>query len=187
MPKSLPSPELLRKLLRYDADSGTLYWNNRTPDMFEDGKRRAASICNQWNSKNAGNMALTSTCSGGYRIGAVNGVMVRAHRAVWAINFGYWPNMQIDHINGVRSDNRIENLREVCHQDNMRNIKAPSTNTSGHVGITFLKSEGKWKAGISVDGKTKHLGVFQEKSAAISARKDAEAKYGFHENHGRFE
>lgn len=91
----------------------------------------------------------------------------------------------IDHINGVKSDNRISNLRDVPHDENQRNRCAPKCNSSGVVGVCRDKETGKWQSYISRDGERFNLGRFNDSDAAVAARKSAERLYGFHENHGR--
>jgi hypothetical protein len=97
---------------------------------------------------------------------------------------GEWPNGQVDHINGDRSDNRICNLRIVDSQQNCRNQKLRKTNATGTMGVYFHKLTGKWTAQIMQSGKRIHLGLFDTKEGAISARKLAEVGYGYHPNHG---
>ncbi len=96
-----------------------------------------------------------------------------------------WPRDQIDHINGVRTDNRIGNLRSVTSRENSRNLKLPTNNTSGRIGVMWSGRDSKWLAVIQVDGGKKHLGYFDNFEDASNARKAAELKYDFHENHGR--
>ena len=179
-----PTPETLRKLLRYEPDTGKLFWLERTTDMFDDGIRSAEQRCRMANSRNTGKEALTASCHG-YRMGRVNYARVSAHRVIWAMVNGEWPVDQIDHINGVRDDNRIENLREVSTQENLRNQKVRSTNTSGKTGVYRRGKTSAWYAQIVVSGKCIHIGTFSDKNLAIEARKDADSDYGFHQNHGR--
>ena len=179
------SIETLRKLLIYDPEAGTLTWRERGAEWFKDGKRGAENSARTWNTKNAGKTAFTFTDNRGCKQGAVFKVNYKAHRVVWAMHYGAWPVDQIDHINGNPSDNRIANLRDVSHKENMRNRKLPSTNTSGHVGVCWHRKARKWHAQIQVGGVNKHLGEFDEKADAIATRAAAEIKYGFHENHGR--
>ena len=85
-------------------------------------------------------------------------------------------------------NNRIDNLRDVDHVTNGRNQRTPTNNTSGVCGVYQDRrrgKEGKWIARIKVDYKAIHLGSFDTLEAASSTRKEAEIKYGFHENHGR--
>lgn len=120
----------------------------------------------------------------GYLFVHVRGFNHRVHRVIWVMATGVAPE-QIDHINGNRSDNRIENLRSVSNQENARNQKLRCTNSSGHAGVCWHTRFDKWIAQIRIDGRYKYLGMFAEKDAAIAARKSAEAVYGFHENHGK--
>ena len=101
------------------------------------------------------------------------------------MHHGAWPKKGIDHINGITDDNRISNLRDVSQSDNMRNMTTPCRNTSGRIGVYWFARDCKWQAQIRADGKTKHLGYFDDINDAIAARKAAEIEYGYHENHGR--
>lgn len=121
----------------------------------------------------------------GYRVVEINYVPYKVHRIIWCMETGNWPIRQIDHINGIRDDNRIENLRDVSPRGNSRNRAKSSRNTSGEVGVYLHKETGRWRAMIRVDQKLIHLGLFKDKQDAIRARKRGENKYGFHENHGR--
>ena len=109
----------------------------------------------------------------------------RVHRLVFLYMTGKFPVYEVDHINGIQSDNSWSNLRDVKHIHNMRNQKLPTHNTSGRIGVWFDKERNKWAAEISILRKKRFLGRFLEKSDAIIARKEAEILYGFHENHGR--
>ncbi|HFN5074003.1 TPA: HNH endonuclease [Pseudomonas aeruginosa] len=91
--------------------------------------------------------------------------------------------LHVDHINGIPSDNRIENLRAVRHAENMRNMRMPKSNKSGVCGVQAAGE--KWIASIRFERKVIHLGTFSNIEDAISARKNAERNYGYHENHGR--
>lgn len=184
MTKDLPSPELLRKLIRYDPETGKLFWRTRTADMFPH-TGRAARICKTFNSQLAGKEAFTSLNGDGYQQGTIFGRYYPAHRVIWSIHYGTWPDDQIDHINGVRNDNRIENLRDVSQHENQRNAKKRDDNTSGVTGVYRDKATGKWEARIRVYGRLKYLGSFGNIEDAASARKAAEAEFGFHKNHGK--
>lgn len=183
--EDLPAPEDIRKLLRYEPDTGKLYWLERTPDLFEDGKQSAETVCRRWNTRYAGKEALTSDNGKGYRQGAIFSRVYFAHRVIWAIAHNEWPADQIDHINGVKNDNRIENLRAVTNQENHKNQKLSSNNTSGVTGVYWRPARRKWQVRIYVNGRLLHLGLYVNKDEAVAARKAAEVKYGFHENHGR--
>lgn len=185
MNRSEITPNFLRKLLSYDPDTGALTWRARTAEMFS-GCSNPIHQCNAWNAKYAGTLTDTQDGQGYVRL-SVFDVKIRAHRAAWAIYYDEFPMNFIDHINGVRSDNRINNLRDVPKILNHRNMKLAKNNTSGSVGVTWNKALKKWEAKIHVNGKTKYLGVFLDRDDAISARLSASASNNFHINHGRLQ
>ena len=92
---------------------------------------------------------------------------------------------EIDHVDHDRSNNKWNNLRVVCRKLNSRNLSKNKTNSSGYTGVNWHTSKNKWRAYIMVDYKQVYLGLFKEKEDAIAARKAAEIKYGFHNNHGK--
>lgn len=178
------TPELLRQLISYDPETGVLLWKERDVSFFRDTEgRSAAHACANWNSRYAGTPALNSPALAGYREGDVFKVRIQAQRAAWMIHHGETPDT-IDHINGDRSDNRLMNIRNGTQTDNMRNIKRNRLNTSGQMGVAWDRSKGKWMAYIRA-GKRIHLGRYDRIEDAIIARKAAEKRFGFHENHGR--
>ncbi len=171
----LPPAELLRKLLRYDADTGYLYWLPRPEEMFPAGNGL------QWNGRFAGRRAFTAI-SGGYYVGAIHYQNYMAHRIIWKMTYGVEP-IEVDHINGVRTDNRLSNLRNVTSAENSRNSGRDSRNTSGVTGV-YRHFDGRWRARIWVNGRARCLGCFHAFDDAVRARKAAEAEIGFHQNHG---
>jgi hypothetical protein len=173
-------PALLRKLLRYEPETGKLFWLPRSAEIMPPGLHAAA-----WNGKYAGKEAFTATGSHGYRASRVCNVQCLAHRLIWAFVHGSWPEGQIDHINGDRQDNRIANLRVVDAATNARNKCISSRSTSKIAGVYWAAHAGKWRAEIKVGQKRQHLGYFTDKSAAAFARKTAEMWLDFHPNHGR--
>lgn len=177
--------DLLRRVLRYEPETGKLTWRHRTPEMFSDGKYSRERRCSTFNALHADCEAFTSDDGNGYLQGTLFFVGYRAHRVVWALHYGYWPIEQIDHINGIRSDNRLINLRSVSSPENNRNQKLLSTNSSGTTGVSFDKRSGKWEAYIGVNGKRRLLGYFAAIAEAKTARKNAEVQFGYHANHGR--
>lgn len=180
MDKRLSIPvETLRQLLVYDPDTGFLYWLERPKEMFASDR-----LCNAWNAKLAGKRAFTAERSG-YGTGSILGCLYCAHRVAWALYYGSWPQFEIDHINGIRSDNRIVNLRCVHHADNLKNQKLRSTNTSGVTGVYFCNTYKKWVSKIKVNYKNISLGYYSSFQEAVKARKLAELIYNFHPNHGR--
>jgi hypothetical protein len=183
--KNLTSADL-NLLLEYKEDTGLLYWKQRTPDSFSASKKYSAvRICSSWNVKHAGKEALNHKTKHGYLTGCVLSVPFMAHRVIWCMHTGFWPENFLDHINGDRSDNRLINLRQATALENARNLKLYRKNTSGVPGVCYKKQVRKWIATIRVCDARVHLGYFSEKPDAIAARKKAERFYGFHENHGR--
>ena len=177
------TPEKLRQLLRYEPDSGELFWRERTPDLFM--IPTSQSQCDAWNRKHAGQKAFTYLAKHGYLVSNISKLPFYAHRAAWAIYHGVQPSGKLDHINGIRTDNRIINLREVTNAENARNMAISSANTSGVSGVYFHAQTGKWCVQISAYGRKVGLGLFTEKSDAIIARKAAERVLSYHPNHGR--
>ena len=110
-----------------------------------------------------------------------------SHRLAWLYIHGEWPSDEIDHINHIRTDNRISNLREATYIENGRNTSLHSDNTSGVSGVSWNKRANKWRARITVNREEKFLGHFRDFESACIARKEAEIKYEFHENHGKLE
>lgn len=108
------------------------------------------------------------------------------HRIVWEMHNGSIPDlMQIDHIDQIRTNNKIENLRLVTSAENNRNQTMQHNNTSGYTGVTWRKDRCKWSARIEFEGKVRYLGNFSKFDEAVAARKLAEHMFGFHENHGK--
>lgn len=186
--KALPSQEALRQLMDYNSEAGALTWRTRSESDFEpSATRSAAHICALWNVRYAGAEALNCASGGGerggYNEGSLLGQRVKAHRVIWKWMTGQEPE-QIDHINGMRRDNRWANLRNVAWAENARNHKRRSDNTTGIVGVYWYpheRKQGKWLVRVG----SKHIGYFHCLGQAIRARKAAEKQHGFHKNHGR--
>lgn len=180
------TPELLRQLLRYEPETGKLFWKPRSPFHFVSENRLSKEArADVFNKQNAGKMAFYDAGKG-YMATKIMGVSLKAHRVAWAIYYGEWPDGQIDHINHNRSDNSIGNLRVVSNAENQRNGGMRSDNKSGVCGVIWSSDRNKWRARITVNGKIKNLGCFTLLADAVGARKAAEASYGFHPNHGQY-
>lgn len=178
--------EILKELILLDKSTGRMQWKERKPSHFAaSGKRGPDHICKNWNSRNANTPALECIDGSGHLTGRIFNNLLYAHRVVFAMTVGHWPSHSIDHINGDPADNRIKNLRDVPHIENLRNQVTRKNNTTGVNGVSFNKRLGKWMAHICVKGKYTHLGFFLIKEAAISARQAANIEFGFHQNHGR--
>lgn len=83
--------------------------------------------------------------------------------------YGSWPKSELDHINGVRTDNSIGNLRESNRFEQNQKLSTRSDNNSGIKGVSKRERDGKWKAAITIDGTYKFLGDFDTKSDAALA------------------
>lgn len=106
------------------------------------------------------------------------------HRLAFLWMTGAWPEHEVDHINGDRSDDRWVNLREQTHQQNIHNMGAlPRHNTSGFLGVDWVKKVGAWRANITVNRKLKFLGHFPTPELAHAAY--LKAKDELHPTHMR--
>lgn len=126
--------------------------------------------------KRAGDIA--GTLNQGYRIIFVDYWPYKASHLIWLYVTGELPSdgMVIDHINGIRADDRWKNLRLATHAENARNRGKCGRNTSGKVGVHPI-NDLLWGAEIGVGGKNIKLGRFECKEAAIEARCAAERHY----------
>lgn len=144
----------LKELLVYDPATGVFTWRV---------SRRACT---------AGSIAGSD--KDGYRRIGISNHMYHAHRLAWLYTHGAWPEQQIDHINGIGSDNRIENLREASPSENMQNRRGNTNNSSGYAGVT--RSRGGWQAQIMSGGVSYFLGRFNDPEAAHAEYLAAKAK-----------
>lgn len=177
-------PEHIGQLLRYDAGSGILFWKRRSLEMFSHATYNPVRAAAAWNGRYADKEAFTSVGNHGYREGAINGRTYLAHRVIWALYCGFWPEAGIDHIDGDRLNNRISNLREADQASNCKNQAGKCTNSSGETGISWRPDRNKWRARIVVGYREIALGSFDTYDAAVAARRAALIEYGFSPRHG---
>jgi len=128
--------------------------------------------------------AVGFICSDGYIKIYYKDKYISAHRLAYLLYYKESPN-QIDHINHVRSDNRIVNLRNANCKINSMNLSKFKNNTSGVTGVRFHKKMDKWVAQIKINRIFRHIGSYAEWFDAVCARKSMEYKLGFHKNHGK--
>lgn len=170
------TPSLLRELLEYDPTTGKLFWKARDVRFFNNAGSQFI-----WNATYAGKEAFKVPNFQGYKHQIIFKTSLLAHRVVWAIEYGKWPEKSIDHINGTFHDNRLKNLREADDSVNQRNRVMGSNNTSGYTGVTKNKS-GTYSAFIL----KKRLGTFKTLEEATKARDEAQATTpGFTARHGK--
>lgn len=148
------SHEELRRLLHYNPDTGQFTWR-----VTRRGKARKGSV------------AGTKTPNTGYYQLAINRTIYKQHRLAWFYMTGKWPENQIDHINGIKDDNRFHNLREATNSQNLHNIGAKSNNKTGYKGVSLHKPAGKYVANIMIKGKQLYLGIFDTPEEAHEAYK----------------
>lgn len=154
-----PISEQYRSALQYVPETGALLWKATT------GPRcRVGAVAG-------------SIDTHGYRQIKIHGKTILAHRIVWAMFNDRMPLGRLDHINGNRLDNRIENLREVTDSQSAFNIGMKANNTTGAKGVCYRRSTGRWLVQIGVGGRKLFVGSFASKEEAITARADAEAKH----------
>ncbi len=137
---------------RFDYDPGTGLFTHRRKRGFRGGEPAG------WYDR-----------KGYLRVGTGSGHQYFAHRLAWLWVHGDWPIMEIDHINGIRDDNRIANLREATRSQNLANAGRLPSNTSGFKGVSFSKSVQRWHATITIGGKQKHLGYHDTAAEAHAA------------------
>lgn len=160
----------LKSLLNYNPATGEFTW-----------------LVNQGTRGRVGDVAgglWTGRSGKSYFYIKIAGKTYSAHRLAWLYFYGEWPKDQIDHIDQNSLNNRLNNLRDVTHAQNQKNQKIPKNNNSGTIGVYFCRRDQRWETRIQVNRKSIYLGSFKLKEDAITARKEAEVKYGFHPNHG---
>jgi hypothetical protein len=175
-------PALLRNLLRYEPETGKLVWLARPVEMFENCMQSAESRAKAWNTRWANVEAFVSP-SQGYRYGRIFRQIYPSHRVIWAMQAGFWPDVDIDHINGNRSDNRWSNLRCANRSENLRNKGLCGRNKSGVKGVSWDAKWEKWRATINVNRRQTNLGRFVELADAAAAYR---ASIAMHGEFGRF-
>lgn len=163
--KPLPEQDYLNYLFTYNPDTGVFTRNVRLGGRASVGQ------------------VVGARTSFGHLTTNITGTAYLLHRLAWKMYYGVDPSY-IDHINGVPSDNRISNLRDVEFKVNYKNQKRRG-NSTGYMGISKRDGYEKWRVRITSGRKLIHVGDFNSIEDAIKARKDAEMIYGFHKNHNR--
>jgi hypothetical protein len=151
------------QLFRLDPDTGFVYWR--------EARGRAG----------AGSRAGTPDGQG-YRQVRIDGAIVKEHRLVFALANGSWPLQEVDHINGERSDNRPNNLRDVAPAVNKQNRVVPATNAAVPL-LGVARCRRRFRANISVGGAQRHVGVYATATEAHEAY--LAAKRRLHEGFSR--
>ena len=135
----------ISKLLKYDPETGKLFWLPRPVEMFPKETKFCGGIellARSWNTKNAGKEVTRTTL--GYICPRILGRNYAGHRVAWLLHYGKWPEHHIDHINGIKTDNRITNLRDVPREANMQNMRLQKRNKTGVPGVGWCNIFIKW-------------------------------------------
>lgn len=140
----------VRSLLSYDAETGRFTWLSQHGG-FVLGEEAGGKI------------------GTGYVAIRIDGRRYRAHHLAWLLAYGCFPSLEIDHINGIKADNRLDNLRLATRSQNAANVGARKTNTSGFKGVSWCSRRQRWRASIGCSGKRKFLGYHDTPYAAAQA------------------
>lgn len=151
--------EDFRRVLDYDAETGAFSWRVTNSNRAVRGSNAGTPHCR------------------GYVVVTVFGRKFLAHRLVWFYVHGEWPPHEIDHINLDPSDNRLSNLRLATRAQNERNKRSRRDNASGAKGVQWHAEGRKWMARIRTNGKTKYLGLFEDKAEAAAAYERAAVEH----------
>jgi hypothetical protein len=112
----------------------------------------------------------------GYRHITWRGKVHKSHRLIFMLHYGYLPP-EVDHINGDRADNRIENLRPATRSENQCNRNALASNTSGYSGVSWHKASKAWLVRVMKNGKSHLIGYFKDLELAGLVAAEARCLY----------
>ena len=152
--------DYVQELLDYNPYTGNLIWKKILSPR-----------------RQVGDIAGCDKHRTGYSQVQINGKQYAIHRIVWLWVYGDWPKQQIDHINGIRSDNRLVNLREASPKENQQNRGINKNNTSGYRNVSWDKYAKKWRAQFYREGKLYILGLYDSPEEANVVYLKEKAKY----------
>ena len=147
----------LQSIFTYDPFTGVVTWTHGVSNM-------------------PANSIAGCTNQSGYKVVTVEGKSFRLQRVIWILMFGHIPDgFYVDHINGNKLDNRLQNLRLATNSQNQQNRPAPKNNTSGYRGVTWHKQANKWMARLCHNKRRITIGFYDTPHEAYQAFKN-EAK-----------
>jgi hypothetical protein len=152
-------PQPIQEYLDYNPDTGIFIWKKSPSKKVKEG-------------------SIAGFMQNGYVAITFNGELQYAHRLAWLFIYGKFPDNVIDHINGIKTDNRIDNLRDVTYAVNNQNQKKGHFDSkSGKLGVSWNSSKNKWVAKIGLNGKQRHLGYFDDVDEANDIYQKAKNLY----------
>ena len=155
-PHSILTQDEVRRLFTYNPETGDVV------RRVSAGRRFAVGT------------VLKSMNDEGYIRTRINLREYKIHRLIWLYVHGVWPSGDIDHINGIKSDNRLANLRDVPRSLNQLNRHSPSRrSTSGFLGVSLDRQTGRWMAQVGFQGKMRRIGSFETPEEASDAYRSA--------------
>lgn len=154
----------LRELVNYDPDTGIFTWK-----VYRNSQAKVGDV-----------IGSGHTSPSGYRVAMIDRTFYQQHRLAWLYVYGEWPKEQVDHINRVKTDNRICNLRAVYGFENAQNAMTRSHNTSGYKGVHLVRTTGRWRAQLRVNGRRIDLGTYDNPEKASAAYIDGVKKFCTH-------
>lgn len=169
----------LLELFDYNPETGQFIFKQRPREEFYDFR-----AFRTFQGKCVGKVAGWRHVAG-YTSIRVDGGSYLAHRLAWLYCHGEWPPHEIDHKNGDRADNRLQNLRPATKKENSRNQSLRITNKSGVNGVIWDKRKKAWRADVTYNSRFIYLGQFKTIEEAAAARKAGERVLGFHAGHGK--
>ena len=146
-----PRCAITKGALSYDPETGRFTWIEYPGGPVRAGQRAGCKDCH------------------GYRHVKIAGKKLAEHRLAWLFVHGFDPPEQVDHINGIKDDNRIANLRLATAAENGQNVGKRRKNKSGYKGVHWHARGKKFQAQIMANGRRKSLGLFKSAEEAAAA------------------
>ena len=168
--------KLLKELIYYDEKTGEFIWKERQKHHFNIKDNRYSY--RTWNTRYSNTIADKLNNKTGYKSVRINKKHYLSHRLVFLYLYNYWP-IEIDHIDNDKTNNRINNLREVDSFINKQNIKIRKDCKSGVSGVRYDKIRNKWHVSITINKKFKFIGRFDNFDDAVLTRYNYEIDYNW--------